>query len=171
MTLEQRVRRTEREVTVLKREIRETLQEMREILCRNAPSPSKWRKRAWVLALLNTLLAIELFTNIRLYHAPTTWAGPNLVGWMRAFWVASAFVWLLLQLYPVALLLDQDEKRSREAAWRSGARILTSNPGLTLALTLLVLAVAVVGVLFPSLWFIAVAALLAVACINAVVHS
>jgi MFS superfamily sulfate permease-like transporter len=99
----------------LKGEIRGTLLDVQESLAEKPASPSRWRKRAWVLALL----------------------------------------------------LEQEEPVARDAAWRNAGALFRSNPGLTLALTLVVLVVAVVSVLFPSLWFILTLALLAVVCFNA----
>ena len=168
MELEQRVEALERELRILKGEIRGTLLDVQESLAEKPASPSRWRKRAWVLALLNLLLSIVLFTNIRLYTPDPAPGGDSLVDpWLQAFWVALAFVWLLLQMYPLALLLDQEEPVARDAAWRNAGALFRSNPGLTLALTLVVLVVAVASVLFPSLWFILTLALLAVVCFNA----
>lgn len=169
MELEQRVEALERELRILKGEIRGTLLDVQENLSEKPASPSRWRKRAWVLALLNLLLAIVLFTNIRFYTPePAPGGGSLLDPWLQAFWVALAFVWLLLQLYPLALLLDQEEPRARDAAWRNAGALFLSNPGLTLALTLSVLAVAIISMLFPSLWLVVVVALFAVVCVNAV---
>jgi protein-S-isoprenylcysteine O-methyltransferase Ste14 len=166
--LEQRVKALEREVEILKGEIRGTLLDVQESLAEKPASPSRWRKRAWVLALLNLLLSIVLFTNIRFYTPePAPGGGSLLDSWLQAFWVALAFVWLLLQMYPLALLLDQEEPRARDAAWRNAGALFRSNPGLTLALTLVILVVAVVSVLFPSLWLVLTVALLAVVCFNA----
>ena len=168
MELEQRVETLEHELKILKGEIRGTLLDVQENLSEKPASPSRWRKRAWVLALLNLLLSIVLFTNIRFYTLdPAPGGGSLLDPWLQAFWVALAFVWLLLQLYPLALLLDQEEPRARDAAWRNAGALFRSNPGLTLALTLVILVVAVVSVLFPSLWFVLTVALLAVVCFNA----
>lgn len=170
MELEQRVETLEREMDVLKGDIRGTLLDVQENLPEKPPSPSRWQKRAWGLALLNVLLALTLFTNVRFYtsDAPLDVTSAFLVPWLRGFWVALAFVWLLLQMYPLALLLDQEEKQPREAAWRNTVKVFASNPGLTLALTALVLVVAVVSMLFPSLWFVITAVLLIVVCVGGV---
>lgn len=171
MELEQRVETLEHEVGILKGEIRGTLLEVQESLAEKPASPSQWRKRAWALALLNTLLAITLFTNIRLYTSDTPFGvSSSLAPWLRAFWIALAFLWLVIQMYPLALLLDQEEQQSREAAWRNAAALLVSSPGMTLALTLLILAVAVVGMLFPSLWFVVTTVLFVAVCINAMAY-
>jgi len=168
--LQHRVETLEHEMEVLKGEIRGTLLDVQQNLSQKPATPSRWQKRAWGLALLNILLAVTLFTNIRFYTSDDDpfGIGSPLSTWLRAFWVALAFVWLILQMYPLALLLDQESKQSRELAWRNAATLFMSNPGQTLALTLFVLAVAVVSMLFPAAWFLITLALLAMVCINMV---
>ena len=171
MELEQRVEILEREIDVLKGEIQQTLLAVQANLSDKPESRSRWRRRAWVLALLNILLSITLFTNIRFYTSDTpSGVGPALVPWLRGFWVALAFVWLLLQMYPLALLLDQEEGQSREVAWRNAAAFFASNPGLTLALTVVVLVTAVISALFPSFWFVTIVVLVAVVGVNEAVR-
>ncbi len=171
MELERRVERLERNVDILKGEIGQTLLDMRESLSEKPVSPSRWHKRAWIVALLNVLLALTLFTNIRFYTLPPPLdINPILVPWMRAFWVILAFLWLVLQMYPLALLLEQEGKRAREAAWRNAVRLFASNPGLTLALVLAVFVLAILSMLFPSLWFAVMAVLLVVACTNGMLY-
>jgi hypothetical protein len=167
--LEHRVEMLECEVKVLKEDIRKALLDVRDSLPEKPISPSQWRKKAWVLALLNVLLAIALFTNIHLYVSDTPLGiSSTLASWLQAFWVALTFVWLILQMYPLALLLDQEGKQSREVAWHNAASLFIFNPGLTIALTMLVLVVAIISILFPALWFVVTAALLAVVCLNVV---
>ena len=171
--LEQRVEGLEREVGVLKSEIRATLLEVQEELVREVGPTStdsaQWRKRAWVLALLNTLLAVTLFSTVRVYASGEpfgldSWVMP----WLRGFYVALTFVWLLLQLYPVALLLQEEDGASREIAWRNAGKAFASNPGLTLGVTVAVLGAAAISALFPPVWFAVVAVLLVVVCLNAI---
>jgi hypothetical protein len=170
--LEQRLESLEKEVGLLKGEIQETLLNVQKSLSPQPTRPPRWQKRAWGLALLNVLLAITLFTNIRFYTSDGGLLGGDstLGAWLRGFWIALAFLWLLLQMYPLALLLDQEDEQSREMAWRKAAAIFRSNPGLTLALTLLVLVVAVISMLFPSLWLVLPVVLFAVACVNMAGH-
>jgi len=105
--LQHRVETLEHEMEVLKGEIRGTLLDVQQNLSQKPATPSRWEKRAWGLALLNILLAVTLFTNIRFYTSDTPFGiGSPLSTWLRAFWVALAFVWLILQMYPLALLLD-----------------------------------------------------------------
>ncbi len=169
MEQEHRIEKLEHELAILKEDLQGTLLAIQKSLPEKPDSPSRWQKRAWVLALLNILLAITLFTNIRFYTPDGSPPGTSsLLGpWLQAFWVALAFLWLILQMYPLALLLDQENDRSREAALRQAASLFKSNPGLTLALTLLVLVVTVASVLFPSLWLMLMAVLLVVVCVDA----
>lgn len=172
MELEHRVETLERDMKVLKGEIRGTLLNVQENLSEKPASPSRWQKRAWVLALLNLLLAITLFTNIHFYTSEDAPFGisPLLSSWLRGLWTALAFVWLILQMYPLALLLDQEDERSRDVAWHNAAAIFTSNPGLTLALTLAMLVAVIVSTLFPSLWLALTVVMFAVVCVNAAMY-
>ena len=168
MELENRVETLERETAILKTEIRETLLNVQENLLDKRAASSRWRKRAWVLSMLNLLLAIALFANIRFYASNNSLPTGSTVGsWLQALWVALAFLWLLLQMYPLALLLNQEDAPSREAAWHNTAKFFISNPALTLALTLVVSILAIVSALFPSLWLVVVVALFATVCVNA----
>jgi hypothetical protein len=169
MELENRVETLERETAILKTEIRETLLNVQKNLLDKRAASSRWRRRAWVLSMLNLLLAIALFANIRFYASDNSSlpAGSTVGSWLQALWVALALLWLLLQMYPLALLLNQENAPSRETAWHNTARFFISNPGLTLALTLAVSVLAIVSALFPSLWLAVVVALFATVCVNA----
>jgi len=125
--------------------------------------------KAWGLALLNVLVAIIVLTNIRFYvpgNAPFE-ISSTLSLWLRSLWVAVAFLWLIFQMYPLALLLEQEDQRLRTAL-RNAAVIFIANPGFTLVLALLLLIVAVISTLLPVLWFCVTPALFAVVCNKAV---
>jgi hypothetical protein len=170
MELEHRVEKIEREVGVLKRDLQGTLLEIQRSMSRRPADPSRWRKRAWVLALLNMLLAITLFTNVRFYtpDPSSSGASPLLSPWLRALWETLAFLWLILQMYPLALLLGQEEEQLQDVAWRNAAALFTSNPGLALALGMVVLLLSIVSVLFPSLWLVGMVVLFGFICGGAV---
>lgn len=127
--------------------------------------------RAWGLALLNIVVAGVIFTNIRFYTPGTVPfdISPNLGLWIQALFVGVALLWLFIQMYPMALLLEQEDQRLR-VALRNAAVLLITNPGFTIVLFLLLLVVAAISTVFPVLWFLITVALLAVVCNKAVVH-
>ncbi len=165
MEMEERLEALEHEVKTLKTEIHQTLLDIQSGLPDKPASPARWQKKAWVLALLNILLAVALFTNIYLYlpeNSPFN-LNPTLSGWLRAFWIAMAFIWLILQLYPLALLLEQDDAQWQGIVWRNVTAYLRVRPGFVVTLTLIVLLIAIVNSLFPAMWFIVALVLLVVA--------
>jgi len=170
--MERRVDKLEHDMEVLKTDIQRTLLAVHDNLERKptGTSTSNWKKSAWGLALLNMLLAITLFANIRVYALDNTpfHISPALGPWLRAFWLALACVWMILQMYPLALLLEQDERRLRRVALCNVLTFLAANPGYTLLLTLLVLIVAVISTFFPIVWYVVMLALLAIVCNKAV---
>nr|HID12502.1 DUF624 domain-containing protein [Anaerolineae bacterium] len=127
--------------------------------------------KAWGLALLNVLVTIIALTNIRFYtpgYAPFELSSA-LSLWMRAFWMAVAFLWLILQMYPLALLLEQEDQRLR-VALRNATVLFITNPGFTFVLAVLLLIVAIISTLLSALWFFVTPALFAVVCNKAVRH-
>lgn len=126
--------------------------------------------KAWGLALLNALAAAVTFANLRFYTpgiAPFD-IGPTLSFGLRAFWVNLALLWLLLQIYSFALLLEQEDQRLR-VALRNAAVLFATNPGFTIVLAVLLLILAAVASLvFPPVWFLILLALFAVVCNEAV---
>jgi signal transduction histidine kinase len=169
MELEHRVQALESEIRMLKHEIRATLEEIQASLPEKPVPPTRWQKKAWVLALLNLLVAITLFTNIYLYIPGSGLVAdsPMLNAWLRAFWVAIAFMWLLLQMYPLALLLEQEDREWNRVAWRNATTFFSAHPGVTLGLTTLVVVVAVVNAVFPLMWFVIAIVLLIVVAVTA----
>jgi uncharacterized membrane protein YesL len=174
MGTEQRLDRLEREIEVLRTEVQRTLLAVHAGLERrfSSGSGSEWQKTAWGLALLNMLLAITLFANIRFYALEDVPFGisPALGPWVRGFWLALACLWMILQMYPLALLLDQDGQQRHRAVLGNAVTFLAANPGYTILLTLLVLLVAVVSAFFPVLWFVIILALFAMVCNRVVRH-
>jgi len=127
--------------------------------------------KAWGLALLNILVTTIVLTSIRFYtpgNAPFE-INPTLSLWIRAFWVVVALLWMVFQMYPLALLLEQEDQRLRTAL-RNAAALLIANPGFTLLLAVLLLITAVISTVFPALWFLVTVALFAVVCNKAVRH-
>jgi uncharacterized membrane protein YesL len=127
--------------------------------------------KAWGLALLNILVAAVVFTNISFYTPGNTpfEINPTLSIWIRGLFLGIVFLWLIIQMYLMALLLEQQDQRLR-VALRNAAVLAVANPGFTLVLALLLLIVAVISTLFPVLWFAITLALFAVVCNKAVLH-
>ncbi|MCL4395101.1 MAG: hypothetical protein M1482_09925 [Chloroflexi bacterium] len=166
MELEQRVQALEEQVRTLKFEIQKTLVDIQASLPEKTAEPPRWEKKAWVLALLNIMMAVVLFTNIYFFLPGNTAFGLNstVVSWLRALWVAIAFLWLLLQMYPLMLLLEQEDRQWQGVVWRNAVAGLRDRPVIWVLLTLVVLIVSIVDTLVPSAWlFIALTLLLAVA--------
>ena len=162
MEMEQRIEVLEAEVEMLRNEIQNTLVDIRESLPEKPVAPSRWQKKAWVLALLNLLMAITLFTNIYLYIPgnPLSEISPSLASWLRSLWVAVAFIWLILQMYPVALLLEQEDRQYQGIVWRNALSFIEARPGLLIGATTVVLVIAIVNAVFPAAWLIVTLTLL-----------
>ena len=127
--------------------------------------------RAWGLALLNILVLVIVITNIRFYAPGIVPFGisPNVSMWIQAVFVGTAVLWFIVQLYPMALLLEQDDQRLR-VALRNAAVLLIANPGFTVLLLLFLLILAAISTLLPPLWFLITLSLFAVVCNKAVLH-
>jgi hypothetical protein len=156
LALEDRITTLEHENQVLRMTVQESLAVLQEILESEAPSPltDRWQRRAWVLALMNVALAVTLFVNVRyltLENLPPTLT-PRMVLWLRGLWMVLAFVWLLLQLYPLSLLFESQEMPPRRLAWRSAIRLLTSSPAMVFSVTGFVLLITLLSVLWPAGW-------------------
>jgi len=127
--------------------------------------------KAWGLALLNILVGIIVLTNV-LFYAPANVPfeiSPTVSFWIQALFLGVTFVWLIIQLYPMALLLEQEDQRLR-VALRNAAVLFVVNLGFTIVLGLLLLVVAAISTVFPPLWLLVTVALLAVVCNKAVLH-
>ncbi len=156
MDLEQRVQALENEIKILKIEIQKTLIAIQETLPDQPAAPRRWQKRAWVLALINMLIAIALFTNIYLYvpgKLPYS-VTPTVETWLRAGWVALAFIWLLLQIYPLLLLLEEEDAEWQGVMWRNAQTLLHARPSLLVVLTTGIVVAAVLSAIAPTAWLI-----------------
>ena len=163
MNTEQRIERLEREVQTLRSEIQGTLVAIQQSLPdKPAAAATRWQKKAWVLALVKVLMAVALFANIYLFlpgNPPFT-IDPDLLFGLRAFWIALAFIWLLLQMYPLALLLEQEDQQHQGVVWHSATAFVRARPGLIIALTLIVLVIGIVNTVLPVAWIIVALSLL-----------
>ncbi len=154
MEQEERIQALEEEVRNLKLEIGRTLVEIQKTLPDKTAAPMRWEKRAWILALLNILLAVVLFTNVYIYlpDNPLSGINPALASWLRALWIALAFIWLLLQMYPLALLLESEDRQWQGVVWRNALTFLRDRPAALVMLTLGVLVIALINTIFPAAW-------------------
>jgi len=156
LTLEDRIIALEQENRVLKGEIQTTLTALQADLEATPPRGlgERWSRRAWFLALLNLTLAIVLFVNVNYFTLEGLPPGldPETVMWLHGLWMALSFIWLMLQLYPLTLIYETQERALRRATWRNAARLLVSNPALLVTLTCAVLVVALVSAFAPTVW-------------------
>jgi hypothetical protein len=162
MDTEQRIEALEQEVKIFKNEIQETLADIQQNLPEPAAPPVRWQKKAWSLAILNMLLAVALFTNVYFYipgNAPFD-MNATLAAWLRAFWIVMAFMWLLLQMYPLALLLEQEDGQWQGVARRNVMAFLRAHPSFIVVVTLAVLIVSVINLVLPVTWLIIAAIVL-----------
>jgi hypothetical protein len=107
---------------------------------------------------------------VHLYLPDTApfYVSPVVAGWLRALWIALAFVWLLLQMYPLALLFEQEDRQLQGVVWRNAVNYLGAHPAQLLALTAIVLVVALVNAVMPMLWFAVGLVLLVIVTVMAV---
>lgn len=163
MDVEQRIEKLEREVETLRAEIEGTLLAIREDLPdKPTLATARWQTKAWVLAFINILMAVALFANIYLFLPGTLpfAMDSNFLFWLRAFWVALAFIWLLLQMYPLALLLEQEDQQWQGVVWHSATAFVRARPGFVVVLTMIVLIVGIVNTFLPVAWIIVALSLL-----------
>jgi uncharacterized membrane protein YesL len=127
--------------------------------------------KAWGLALLNILVAIIVLTNLRFYAQDVVPLdiSPTVSLWIRSFFVATAALWLITQIYTMALLLEQEDQRLR-LALRNAVVLFIANPGFTIVLALLLLILTAISTLIPVLWAMVTWGFFAVLCNKAVLH-
>lgn len=127
--------------------------------------------KAWGLALLHAAVVIILLTNIRFYGQEDIpfKISETVKVWIQAFFVVAATMWMLYQMYPLAVLLEQEDRRLRTAL-RNATLLFLTNPTFTIVLGLLLLVVTVISMLLPMLWFLITLALIAIVCNKAVLH-
>jgi hypothetical protein len=128
--------------------------------------------KAWVLTVINILGFAIAFVNLWFFVTSDALfeTGTALSLAIAAFWLAMGFLWLVFQMYPLALLMEQEDQRLRTAL-RNAAVLLIANPGFSVLLALLLLSLAVfIGLVLLPLWFIILWAFFAVACNKAVLH-
>jgi uncharacterized membrane protein YesL len=127
--------------------------------------------KAWGLALLTILVVVVVVTNVRFYTPGLSPFNINstLSIWVRALFIVLGSLWVVMQMYPMALLLEQEDQRLR-VALRNAAVLFVANPGFTVLLVLLLAVVAAISTVIPALWLLITLAFMAVVCNKAVQH-
>jgi hypothetical protein len=127
--------------------------------------------KAWALALLNVLVILMVITNVRFYTpdvAPFN-ISSNASAWIRGIFISLGFLWVAAQMYPLAMLLEQEDQRLR-VALRNTAVLFFTNPGFTIVLFILLAVIAVISTLLTIPWILITLAFFGVACNKAVLH-
>lgn len=127
--------------------------------------------KSWKWAGLNILVIGTLLVNLRFYspeYSPFN-ISDNLSFIIRAVFVSLTVLWLALQMYVLAMLMEQTDQRVR-LALRNSAVLLFANPGFSVVLFILLLALSALSTVIPALWALVSIALLAVICNKAVRH-
>ena len=127
--------------------------------------------KAWALALLNILVILLVYTNVRFYSpgvAPFD-INPQVAMWVDGAFVSVGALWVIAQMYPLAMLLEQEDQQLR-LVMRNTAVLFFANPGFTILLFVLLLLVAVLSTLLTLPWVLITLAFLGVACNKAVLY-
>jgi uncharacterized membrane protein YesL len=124
------------------------------------------------LALLNILVMIILLVNVWFY-APNNNPlnlDPGISRIIQMFFLLLTALWLVYQMYPMALILEQEDQRLRIALRNAGV-LLLNRPGFSILLAL-VLGIAVAISTYPLIvpWFLLTLSFIAVVCNKAVKH-
>lgn len=127
--------------------------------------------KSWGLALINILVAAIILTNIWFY-SPTAnplGIGEQITPWLQGFFVVAGIFWLTYQMYPLAMLLEQ-ENQKLWLAFRNSLILYVANPGLTLVLAAFILVVAALSTYLAAPWILITWSLIAVVINKAVKH-
>jgi hypothetical protein len=124
------------------------------------------------LALFNILVLTILLSNVWFY-APNNNpfnldSGISLI--IRMFFLLLTALWLVYQMYPMALILEQEDQRLWVALRNAGVLLLT-RPGFSILLALvlgIVIAISTYPLIVP--WFLLTLSFIAVVCNKAVKH-
>lgn len=133
-----------------------------------------FRRYFWkslVLALVNIVVLAILVANVWFY-APgnNPWNINSALSMViQIFFVILTTLWLVYQMYPMAMLLEQTDQRLRTAFRNAGVLLLT-RPGFSILLAL-VLAIAIaISTYLVIPWFVLTLSFIAAVCNKAVKH-
>ncbi|MBN1977115.1 MAG: hypothetical protein JW918_06905 [Anaerolineae bacterium] len=128
-----------------------------------------WKSLA--LALVNVVTLAILGANVWFY-APgnNPWGlDSGLSSAIQIFFVILIALWLIYQMYPLAMLLEQTDQRLRTALRNAGVLLIT-RPGFAILLGLALAVVIAISTYLIVLWFLITLPLIAVVCNKAVKH-
>jgi hypothetical protein len=133
-----------------------------------------FRRYFWkslVLAILNVLVVVIAIISIRFYAPGTTPldVDPTVSTVLMMGVIFFATVWLIYQMYPMALLIEQTDKRLR-VALRNAAVLYLRRPGFSALLALVLLIIIALSALLQLPLVLITWSLLAVICNKAVKH-
>ncbi|MFL7793854.1 MAG: hypothetical protein AB8I69_17045 [Anaerolineae bacterium] len=133
-----------------------------------------FRRYSWKslgLALISILILAILGANIWFY-APgnNPWEiDPGLSLAIRIFFAILTALWLVYQMYPMAMLLEQTDQRVRTALRNAGVLILT-RPGFSILLALILAITIAISTYLVIPWFVLTFSFMALVCNKAVKH-
>lgn len=114
--------------------------------------------KTWKLALLNFLVIIILASNIWFYSSSSIKlfkVSRTLNRVLQALFKVVLALWLVYQMYPFAMLLEQrEEHQGWRIALHNAAALYFGNPVFAVVLALLSLIVAVISTFVPILWIL-----------------
>jgi uncharacterized membrane protein YesL len=127
--------------------------------------------KSWGLALINILILVIILTNIWFY-GPTNnplSISEKITPWLQGFFIVVGLLWLIYQMYPLAMLLEQTDQRLH-IALRNSFILVIANPLFTLVLAVFILVVVAVSTYLVAPWILVTWALIAVVINKAVKH-
>jgi len=113
--------------------------------------------RSYLWGLLNVFVVLVVYSNIWFYsHLEGDWTA-----WVQGLFLGLAFLWLLLQMYALPLLFEQ-ERPHLGLALRNSLVLLGSHPlyGLGIMVLIIVIAIVTTVFLFP-IWLLLSAGVIA----------
>lgn len=128
-----------------------------------------WKSLA--LAFVNILILAILGANVWFYApANNPWkldSGLSMA--IQIFFAIMIGLWLVYQMYPLAMLLEQTDKRLR-TAYRNAGILLITRPGFAILLGLALAVVIAISTYFVVIWFLITLSLIAIVCNKAAKH-
>ncbi len=127
--------------------------------------------RAWQLTLVNLLAGVVVVSDLRFYTpggAPFE-ISPTTGAWLRGIVIGLGGMWAVAQMYPLALLMEQEDRRLYTTL-RNTAVLVIAHPGFTAVQGMLLAVVIAAGVVMPLLTVLFVPSLVAVVCNASVLY-